>query len=68
MLKITLNGKMEEIAAQRLGDLLHAKNIDAAKGGVAVAVNGKVVPRANWTQTEIQANDSIEIIAAIGGG
>jgi len=36
--------------------------------GIAVAVNGEVVTRSEWPQTELAENDRLEVLAAIGGG
>jgi sulfur carrier protein len=40
----------------------------AQRQGVAVAVNGTVVPRADWVARELQAEDRVLVIAAIQGG
>ncbi|MEJ2719938.1 MAG: sulfur carrier protein ThiS [bacterium] len=36
--------------------------------GLAVAVNGAVVPKGRWTDTALEAGDSIEVIHAVQGG
>jgi sulfur carrier protein len=36
--------------------------------GVAVAVNGEVVPRASWAQTPLRAGDRVEVLTATQGG
>lgn len=36
--------------------------------GVAVALNGEVVRRADWSITRVQPGDKIEILRAVGGG
>ena len=36
--------------------------------GVAVAINGEVVPRSEWESRTIGDGDEVEILAAIGGG
>jgi sulfur carrier protein len=38
------------------------------RGGVAVAVNEDVVPRAHWEETAIKAGDRVEILTAVQGG
>ena len=35
---------------------------------LAVAVNGKFVPRAQYAQTSISHNDEIDVVTAVGGG
>ena len=64
----TLNGEILPITSRDIRGLLAEKNIDSDRGGVAVAVNGEVVPRAVWDQTPIKANDKIEIVHIVRGG
>jgi sulfur carrier protein len=43
--------------------------VDGARGrGVAVALNGEVLPRASWTDTVVTSGDSIEVLTATQGG
>jgi sulfur carrier protein len=42
---------------------------DNADGrGVAVAVGGEVVPRADWTQTRLVEGAQVEVVSAVQGG
>jgi sulfur carrier protein len=36
--------------------------------GVAVAVEGEVVPRAQWPSTELRDGVTIEVVVAVQGG
>ncbi len=36
--------------------------------GIAVALNGAIVPRAAWPQTRLRPGDSVEIVRARQGG
>lgn len=36
--------------------------------GVAVAVDGEVVPRGAWTRTPLREGDRVEIVTAVQGG
>ena len=54
--------------AETLAALLEVKAVDVAQKGIAVALNGAVVPRAEWTTTKLKAGDSIEIVRARQGG
>jgi sulfur carrier protein len=65
---IQVNGKQETVAADTLSALLADKGIDAGARGVAVALNGAVVPRAAWAETALQADDAVEIVHAKQGG
>lgn len=36
--------------------------------GVAVAVNGEVVPRGGWDRVQLADGDAVEVIMAVQGG
>ena len=66
---IRVNGENEPLGAQRTLDaLLAEKTADISQRGVAVALNGAVVPRAAWRDTLLRAGDSVEIVRARQGG
>jgi sulfur carrier protein len=66
---IRVNGESEPLGAQRTLDaLLTEKTADTAQRGIAVALNGAVVPRAAWRETLLRAGDSVEIVRARQGG
>ena len=65
---ITLNGESVPMTSRDIRALLAEKGIDSDRGGVAVAVNGEVVPRAEWDQTPVKPNDQIEIVHIVRGG
>lgn len=67
-LPLRVNGAPEEHAAATIAQLLDAKGVDPARRGIAVAVNGAVVPRARWPEHALSAGDSVEIIQARQGG
>jgi len=66
---IRVNGENEPLGEQRTLDaLLAEKTVDISQRGVAVALNGAVVPRAAWRETLLRAGDSVEIVRARQGG
>jgi sulfur carrier protein len=65
---IRVNGETEPLAAATLADLLAEKAVDTEQKGIAVALNGAVVPRAAWPQTPLKPGDSVEIVRARQGG
>ena len=66
---IRVNGENEPLGALRTLDaLLAEKAADTSQRGVAVALNGSVVPRAAWRETVLRAGDSVEIVRARQGG
>lgn len=64
---ITVNGASEEVAATDLAGLLDEKGIEGGRG-VAVALNGRVVPRTAWATTALRAGDAVELVQARQGG
>jgi sulfur carrier protein len=66
---IQVNGANEPLGAQKtLAALVAEKAMDTSQRGLAVALNGAVVPRAAWSATPLRAGDSIEIVRARQGG
>jgi sulfur carrier protein len=65
---IRINGEDEPLLADTLAALLEEKAVDVAQRGIAVALNGAVVPRAAWPQTPLKPGDNVEIVRARQGG
>jgi len=65
---IRVNGEVEPLVAATLAALLAEKAVDVAQRGIAVALNGSVVPRSAWSETELKPGDSVEIVRARQGG
>ena len=65
---IRVNGESEPLAAATLDALLADKAVDTMQRGIAVALNGSVVPRAAWRDTALKPGDSVEIVRARQGG
>jgi sulfur carrier protein len=65
---IRVNGESEPFVAATLEALLTEKAVDTRQRGIAVALNGAVVPRAAWANTALAPGDSVEIVRARQGG
>ena len=65
---IRLNGEPRRVSAASLPALLAELGVDPERRGVAVALNGAVVPRAAWAATRVGADDELEVIGAVQGG
>jgi sulfur carrier protein len=65
---VEVNGKSHELQ----GGALVMAAVELAGGapaaGVAVAVDGEVVPRSEWETTALREGQSVEIVAAVQGG
>jgi sulfur carrier protein len=64
---IRINGKDERLAAANVAELLRAHGIEKPRG-VAVAVNGAVVPSRAWAEKALSSGDRVEIVRPFGGG
>ena len=68
-MRIELNGEARELAgAPTLADAVRASGVDGEARGVAVALDGEVVPRGEWEATALREGQSVEVLAAIQGG
>jgi sulfur carrier protein len=65
---IRINGQDEPLAAATIAALLAEKAVDVGQRGIAVALNGAIVPRAAWRETQLRAGDNVEIVRARQGG
>jgi sulfur carrier protein len=64
---IRVNGEAQELTAGTLAALIETK-VDIGQRGIAVALNGEVVPRSAWAGTRLKPGDSVEIVRARQGG
>lgn len=66
-ISIQLNGEAFELA-QSCSVIELIEQLKINHGRVAVEINREIVPRSEHADTQIQADDVVEIIHAIGGG
>ena len=67
MIEVRVNGADTELAdGSTVADLLAALGIQPA--GVAVAVNGSVVPRADHGHMAVPDGAAVEVLTAVQGG
>ncbi len=71
-MRIELNGEQTEVAdgatVSELIGLVGGGRIPPDRRGVAVALDGEVIPRSAWESTAPAEGASIEVVAAIQGG
>lgn len=68
-LSVTINGDRRELPSGTTLAGVVASLPGAPEGrGVAVAVEGEVVPRARWPTTELRDGASVEVVVAVQGG
>ena len=65
-MKITVNNKEMDTASATLLRLAEELSLPAA--GVAMALNNRMIPRANWGDTPLEEGAAIVIVKAACGG
>jgi sulfur carrier protein len=66
---VVVNGSERELEGEAtIVDVLRLLGAEQDQRGVAVALDGVVVPRGRWPQTPLHDGDRVEVVAAIQGG
>jgi sulfur carrier protein len=66
---IVLNGQRSDVrVGESIAVVLARLGLDADARGVAVAVDGEVVPRAQWQTFAVGADARVEVLTAMQGG
>ncbi len=69
MLKIKVNGEEKALEKEvNVMELLRLLDVEFREVGLAVAINGEVVPKSQYRQTLVKDGDSVEIVQLVGGG
>jgi sulfur carrier protein len=66
-MRVILNGEPRELHDGATVDAA-VQVSGAPERGVAVAVDGEVVPRGQWTNTELHDGQKVEVLQAVQGG
>ncbi len=65
-MRLKVNGEMKDTDASTLYDVIVSMGLDPSR--VAAELNGRIVPRADFKDTAVKENDSLEIVHFVGGG
>jgi sulfur carrier protein len=66
---ITVNGQPRDVpAGTPVAEVVSELVGSPEARGVAVAVNGEVVPRTSWATTAVGPGDRVEVLTATQGG
>ena len=69
MTEVILNGERTDLAEDSsVTAAVAAAGAPAEGRGVAVAVDGEVVPRGAWEATELHEGQRVEVLQAVQGG
>jgi sulfur carrier protein len=68
-MNVTVNGRPREIGdGATVAGVVEMLDVAPGARGVAVALDGEVVPRGRWAETELREGSLVEVVAAIQGG
>lgn len=74
-MNVVVNGDPVEVAeTANVGDIVTLVRPlppgagERARAGIAVALNGEVVPRQDWDTTRLAPQDRVEVLAPMQGG
>jgi sulfur carrier protein len=64
---VSVNGQDRDVRVDLSVDELVGE-LSPSPRGIAVVVNGTVVPRSEWPARRLRGEDSVEVITAVQGG
>lgn len=68
-MQLVVNGEPREVQSEvTVDELISSIRAVGAGRGVAVAIDGEVVPRGAWERTRLSEGARVEIVAAVQGG
>ncbi len=68
-MKVKLNGEIRELPADAtVADAVSSTGAADVERGIAAAVAGEVVPRAEWDVRVLVEGDDVEVVHAVQGG
>ena len=66
---ITVNGQRSELrGGETLGEVLARLGLAVSARGVAIAVDGEVVPQREWADYALAEHAQVEVLTAMQGG
>ena len=69
MVRIVLNGESRELDAEATVEgAVAATGAPEPRTGLAVAVDGEVVPHSEWDRTPLSDGQRVEVLQAVQGG
>lgn len=67
-MQLIINGKPRDFESVNfsVADLVSALNLEGKR--LAIERNGEIVPRSQFSETQLNDGDKLEIVGAVGGG
>lgn len=63
---VKINGEELNIVGKTVSEYLASTNYDLKR--IAIERNGKIIPKAQYSETVFNDGDSVEIVSFVGGG
>lgn len=68
-MNVTINGEPKELSVEaKVDEAISAAGHSGGTFGIAIALNGEVVPRSKWAETTLRDGDRVEVLVAAQGG
>jgi sulfur carrier protein len=68
-MRIIINGEVQELSAgATVEQAIEAIGAPSPGSGLAVAVDGEVIPRGEWPETALAEGQRVEVLHAVQGG
>lgn len=68
-MRVLLNGEPQELPdGATVAQAVETSGAPPSRGGIAVAVDGEVVPRSEWSSAGLADGQRVEVLQAVQGG
>jgi sulfur carrier protein len=67
-MQILVNGKAMQLPSEAMTVLALVEHMQLVGKRIAIERNGDIVPRSQFPEVQLQGNDRLEIVGAVGGG
>lgn len=67
-MQIFVNGKAMQLATEAMSVQALVEQMQLTGKRIAIERNGDIVPRSQFSAVQLQAEDKLEIVGAVGGG
>lgn len=67
-MQIVVNGKAMQLPSEAMTVLALVEHMQLVGKRIAIERNGDIVPRSQFPEVQLQGNDRLEIVGAVGGG
>ncbi|HEY0894904.1 MAG TPA: sulfur carrier protein ThiS [Cellvibrio sp.] len=67
-MQIFVNGKAMQLGTEAMSVQALVEQMQLTGKRIAIERNGDIVPRSQFSAVQLQADDKLEIVGAVGGG